>query len=220
LRDLFGFRQSQRHLLGKCNHLPGKFDQLRSRFRSVKNFCLLSGQSYLKRSTMRSHGILGKCVVAVLLLLSVNAAAQKKTPKSGKPIKLQAKTDNHKISFEMETDVFYFTNTDLILFFQDGAVSQDKYNDDVEAAAINYLKNYHKEIEYKKGQTKFNNAGERSLYTAIEAHLKAIILSGRAADMQKGSAQANLFILTKKCESDSTKQTLTEKKGRVVLECK
>ena len=47
------------------------------------------------------------------LSIAVNAQAKKQ-----KPIKLQGKTDNHKISYEMKTDIFYFTNTDLITFFQ------------------------------------------------------------------------------------------------------
>jgi hypothetical protein len=169
---------------------------------------------------MRSSGTLGTYITAVLLLLSLGAAAQKKAPNPNKPIKLQAKTDNHKVSFEMETDIFYFTNADLITFFESVMWMKDKLNDKDAAAAVNYLKNYHKEIEYKDGQTKFGNAGDRSLYKAIEAHLKGILMAGKAADIQKEGNKLNLMILTKKCESDSTKQTLTEKKGRVVLECK
>ncbi|MCD6066004.1 MAG: hypothetical protein K0S33_830 [Bacteroidetes bacterium] len=144
-----------------------------------------------------------------ILIATTTIDAQKKPQK---PIKLQAKTDNHKISFEMETDIFYFTNMDLIGFFK-------QTGDNTTGGAVNYLDNYHKTIEYKKGQTNFKNAGERSLHAAIEKYLKNIVLAGKAADIAKDGNKMNLFILTIKCTSDSTKETITEKKGRVVLEC-
>lgn len=153
--------------------------------------------------------ILHTSLLTVLLLMAGLMQAQKK---ADKPIKLQAKTDNHRVSMEMDNDIFYFTNEDLIVYFQ-------KQGDEGSLGAANYLKNYHKEIAFKKGQSNFRNAGERILHTALELNLKQLVLAGKASDVVKEGNKPNLFVIVTKCASDSTRQTLTEKKGRIILDC-